>query len=71
MRVPLLLAAALCTAFAACSPTPYVIGTREGGSIITSGKPELDEAAGVYTYTDANGRTSTVRRDDVLLIAPR
>jgi len=56
---------------AACTTTEYIISTREGGTIISTGKPELDEAADVYTYTDSNGRTSTVRRTEVLLVTAR
>jgi hypothetical protein len=62
---------ALAATAAACSTTEYIISTREGGTIISSGKPELDDAAGVYTYTDPNGRTSTVRKTDVLLVTAR
>lgn len=63
--------ALLAVALAACSPTHYLITTGDGGQVLSTGKPELDEKAGVYTYVDANGRTSTIRKAEVVHVMPR
>ncbi|MET0350333.1 MAG: YgdI/YgdR family lipoprotein [Rhizobacter sp.] len=58
-------------ALGACTTSQYLINTRDGGQVISTGKPELDPKAGIYTYTDANGRTSTIREGDVVHVMKR
>jgi len=69
-RASVVLVLAAC-ALAACSTSEYLINTRDGGQVVSTGKPELDEKAGVYTYTDANGRTSTIREGEVVHVMKR
>ena len=33
--------------------------------ITTNGKPKLDEKTGMYTYKDADGKTVTIKKEDV------
>jgi len=54
-----------------CSTTEYIMGTTEGRLIVTSGKPSLDDAAGMYTYKDGEGRTSTIPKSAVGQIMER
>jgi hypothetical protein len=62
----------LAMAFAvACSSTEYIISTTGGMMITASGKPKLDEKTGMYTYTDAEGRAATIKKDDVKQIMER
>jgi len=69
-RATVVLGVAAC-ALAACSATEYLINTRDGGQVVSSGKPELDAKAGLYTYKDANGRTSTIREAEVVHVMKR
>ena len=45
-RTSVVLGVAAC-ALAACSTNEYLINTRDGGQVVSTGKPELDEKAGV------------------------
>lgn len=55
----------------ACSSSEYIISTNDGTMITTKGKPQLDEKTGMYTYKDAEGRTASVKREDVKQIMER
>jgi hypothetical protein len=63
--------AALAVACAACSPTQYIISTREGQMLTSYGKPQLDDKSGMYVYKDAEGRKGTIRKEDVTQIMER
>jgi hypothetical protein len=67
----LLSLAALAFACTACSPTQYIISTREGQMLTSYGKPTLDEKTGMYVYKDAEGRKGTIRKEDVGQIMER
>lgn len=69
----LLLPAIACCSLvlAGCSSTQYIMGTKTGQLIVTDGKPRLDERTGMYTYTDAEGRSGQIRKDDVTQILER
>lgn len=56
---------------AACSSTEYIISTTQGMMITASGKPKLDEKTGVYTYKDSEGRSATIKKEDVKQIMER
>lgn len=50
----------------ACSHTHYRISLRDGGEIITAGKPEFISKTGYYRYRSLNGKDALVRGDEVL-----
>jgi len=56
---------------AACSSPEYIISTNDGTMIPTNGKPKLDEETGMYTYKDAEGRATSIKKDDVKQIMQR
>lgn len=65
-------AAAMATAMlAACGSTQYIMSTREGQMIVSSGKPTLDERTGMYTYYDVEGKKGMIARDAVVQILER
>jgi hypothetical protein len=56
---------------AACSSTEYIISTNDGSMITTSGKPKLDEDSGMYTYKDTEGRSASIKKEQVKQIMER
>ncbi|WP_130835222.1 YgdI/YgdR family lipoprotein [[Erwinia] mediterraneensis] len=48
----------------ACS-SDYAIQTNDGRTIITSGKPNIDDETGLIEYEDVSGLTLQINRDDV------
>ena len=50
----------------ACSHTHYRISLRDGGEIITAGKPEFISKTGYYRYRSINGKDALVRSDEVM-----
>jgi len=62
------LAAAL---LAGCGTTEYIMSTKEGRMVVSSGKPELDEKNGVYIYKDSEGRKATIPKADVVQMMER
>lgn len=48
----------------ACS-SDYAIQTNDGRTIITSGKPNIDDETGLIEYEDSSGVTLQINRDDV------
>ncbi len=56
---------------AACSSPEYIISTTDGTMIPTNGKPKLDDKTGMYTYKDAEGRATSIKKDDVKQIMQR
>ncbi len=67
----LALVAASMTFLAACSSPEYIISTTDGTMIPTNGKPKLDEETGMYSYKDAEGRSTSIKKDDVKQIMQR
>jgi hypothetical protein len=47
------------------------MSTKEGRMIVSSGKPELDEKTGTYTYKDAEGRKATIPKADIVQVMER
>ena len=48
----------------ACSSN-YVMHTNDGRTIVTSGKPKVDDETGMISYEDANGTKQQINRSDV------
>ena len=71
MKPSLFLSTAAALLFLAGCSSPYVMSTKEGRLITTDGKPYLDEKAGVYNYTDSEGKKGQIRKDDVVQILER
>ncbi len=69
--------AALLTGFvlaftlSACSSN-YVMHTNDGRTIVTGGKPQVDDETGMISYKDASGTEQQINRADVkeLMEAP-
>ncbi|MDF7657643.1 YgdI/YgdR family lipoprotein [Erwiniaceae bacterium L1_54_6] len=51
----------------ACSSN-YQLQTNDGRTIVTSGKPNIDEDTGLIKYEDANGVKQQINRADVKTI---
>lgn len=56
---------------AGCASSEYIISTTDGTMIATESKPKLDEKSGMYTYKDSEGRSTTIRKEDVKQIMER
>lgn len=56
---------------AGCASKEYIIGKTDGTMITTQGKPKLDEQTGMYTFRGADGKDTTIRKDDVKQIMER
>lgn len=52
-------------ALSACSGPNYVMHTNDGRSIVTDGKPQIDNDTGMISYKDANGNKQQINRTDV------
>jgi len=48
----------------ACSSN-YVMHTNDGRTIVTSGKPKVDQDTGMISYKDANNTQQQINRADV------
>lgn len=48
----------------ACSSN-YVMHTNDGRTIVTEGKPKVDDETGMISYKDANGNKQQINRSDV------
>lgn len=55
----------------ACSTTEYIMSTTEGRLIVSSGRPDLDESTGTYTYKDADGKKATIPKTAIVQIMER
>ncbi|WP_130831468.1 YgdI/YgdR family lipoprotein [[Erwinia] mediterraneensis] len=49
---------------AACSSN-YVMHTNDGRTIVSEGKPTVDDETGMISYKDANGNKQQINRSDV------
>jgi len=61
----------LASLLSACSTTEYIMSTTEGRLIVSSGRPDLDEKSGTYTYKDANGKEATIPKTAIVQIMER
>ena len=50
----------------ACAHPHYRISLRDGGEIVTAGKPEFISKTGYYRYRSINGKDALVRSDEVM-----
>jgi len=53
-----------------CS-SDYVMATKDGKMIMTSGKPQIDEETGLVKYTDESGHEIQINGDEVSSIVER
>lgn len=49
---------------AGCSSN-YVMHTNDGRTIVSDGKPQVDNETGMISYKDANGNQQQINRNDV------
>jgi hypothetical protein len=71
VHVSSLAAVMLASLLSACSTTEYIMSTTEGRLIVSSGRPDLDDKTGTYTYKDANGKESTIPKAAIVQIMER
>ncbi|MCF3656495.1 YgdI/YgdR family lipoprotein [Salmonella enterica subsp. enterica serovar Weltevreden] len=45
--------------------TNYVMTTKNGQTIVTQGKPQLDKETGMTSYTDQEGNQREINSNDV------
>lgn len=57
-------ACAMTLALAGCSSN-YVMHTNDGRTIVSDGKPMVDDDTGMISYKDANGTKQQINRSDV------
>lgn len=64
-KIGALFAALLCTlALAGCSSN-YVMHTNDGRTIVSDGKPQVDNETGMISYKDAYGNQQQINRNEV------
>lgn len=63
-------AALMVVGLAGCA-SDYVISTKDGNMILTDGKPKLDKATGLLSYTDDQGNERQINNDDVSQVMKR
>ncbi|MBW7981408.1 YgdI/YgdR family lipoprotein [Enterobacillus tribolii] len=64
-KISALLAALFCTlALAGCSSN-YVMHTNDGRTLVSEGKPQVDDETGMISYKDANGNQQQINRNEV------
>jgi uncharacterized protein YcfL len=56
---------------AGCGSTQYIISTTDGTMIQATGKPKLNAKTGMYEYQDSEGRTASIKQDQVKQILER
>ena len=56
---------------AGCSTTQYIISTNDGTMIQANGKPKLNTKTGMYEYRDSEGRSVSIKQDQVKQILER
>ncbi|MCL2892968.1 MULTISPECIES: YgdI/YgdR family lipoprotein [Brenneria] len=67
-KISIFAAIVMAFSLAACSSN-YVIHTDDGRTIITDGKPKVDDDTGLISYTDAYGQNQQLNRANVKEIA--
>ncbi|WP_429913159.1 YgdI/YgdR family lipoprotein [Govanella unica] len=58
----------------ACSggrDSEYIMGLRDGRLLVTRGKPQFDDKAGVYNYRGQDGIKGSIGKDEVVQIIER
>ena len=56
---------------AGCAATQYIISTNDGTMIQAKGKPSLNSKTGMYEYRDSEGKSATIKQDQVKQILER
>ena len=59
------LSAVMFTFVLAGSSSNYVMHTNDGRTIVSDGKPQVDNETGMISYKDANGNQQQINRNDV------
>lgn len=68
---PLLAGILVLFGLSACGSTQYILSTTTGTMLVSEGKPKLDATAGTYTLKDMEGKTTVVKKDDIVQIIER
>ncbi|OSM98123.1 MULTISPECIES: YgdI/YgdR family lipoprotein [Lonsdalea] len=63
-KISIIAAIVMAFSVAACSSN-YVLHTNDGRTIISDGKPKVDNDTGLISYTDAFGHEQQINRSDV------
>lgn len=50
---------------AGCAGHNYAMHTNDGRTIVSEGKPKVDDQTGMISYKDANGTKQQISRSDV------
>ncbi len=58
-------AIALTVLLAGCTHDNYAMHTNDGRTIVSEGKPKVDDQTGMIGYIDANGTKQQINRSDV------
>jgi len=65
MLLTLVLASTVALTLSACSSN-QAINTTDGRTIVTDGKPKVDDDTGLVSYKDAqSGKTEQINRDEI------
>jgi hypothetical protein len=54
-----------------CAATQYIISTNDGTMIQANGQPKLNAKTGMYEYKDSEGRSASIKQDQVKQILER
>ena len=57
-------------ALAGCS-SDYILSTKSGAMLESSGKPYLNERTGMYEYQTKDGKDAWIRKEEVVEILER
>ncbi|MBT9432957.1 YgdI/YgdR family lipoprotein [Candidatus Sodalis endolongispinus] len=57
--------AVILSAFIAGCSSNYAMHTNDGRTIVSDGKPKVDDQTGMISYEDANGTKQQIARTDV------
>lgn len=68
--VALCFAISLAGAISGCTSN-YVMATKDGRMILTTGKPVIDDATGLVSYRDQQGNAMQINRDEISQIIKR
>ena len=70
LLIATLLAATVTFTVAGCSSN-QAVKTTDGKTIVTDGKPQVDDDTGLVSYHDQQGNAMQINRDDVSQIIER
>ncbi|TCW00078.1 YgdI/YgdR family lipoprotein [Biostraticola tofi] len=58
-------AVVLSVSLAGCAGNNYAMHTNDGRTIVSEGKPKVDDHTGMISYKDANGTKQQINRNDI------